>query len=436
MRPVTLLILGAGHRGASFARLTAKTIPTSRVVAVAEPREEHRRRLAALHDVADEQAFDDWAAALGRDRLADAAVIALPDRLHAEAALAAIDKGYHVLVEAPMATTLEACRAVTDAAAAADLVVTVAHGLRYAEPAQKLKTLADSGVIGELMAIQRTASVGYGAFAHSHVRGPCRREGESASSLVTAGIHDLDWIRSVAGHGAPGTRVSSVAALRHFCPESKPKDAGDRCLRCKIERRCPYSALKAYLDRSMVGERGWPLDVVAHDPTPQRVVEALASSDYGRCVYSSDNDVADTQVIDLGFERGPLASLTLSAFAPPGLRTTSLQGALGQLQCDGRRIEHFDFLTDRSRVIDLPATEAAAPGTSGDKGRVLQAFIKAVATGDRTANLSSPPEVFGSYELAFAAELARRTGAVIDLARAPERSTIPSRLPPREPRSP
>jgi predicted dehydrogenase len=431
MRPVSLLVLGAGHRGANFARLTAKTIPKARVVAVAEIREGHRRRLAALHDVPDERVFEDWSAALGRERVADAAIIALPDRLHAEVALAAIARGYHVLLEAPMATTLEACRAVVDAAAAAELVVTVAHGLRYAEHAQRLKVLADSGVIGVLMAIQRLASIGYGTFVHRHVRGPWRLEGASGFALLTAGIHDLDWIRSVVGDDRPCARIASFAALRHFCVEAKPKDAGDRCLQCKIERRCPYSALKAYLDRSMVGERGWPLNVVVEDPTPQRVVETLAAGDYGRCVYTSDNDVADTQVVDLDFECGPLASLTLSAFAPAGLRTTSLLGALGQLQCDGRRVEHAEFLTDRSRTIDLPPVEVGPPGTTGDEGRVLQAFVRAVATGDWSSNLSSPSQVLGSYELAFAAELARRTGAVIDVARTPERPTVPERLPPR-----
>lgn len=429
MRPVTLLILGAGHRGANFGRLTAKTTPKARVVAVAELREEPRRKLAALHDVAEERTFGDWSAALAGERLADAAIIALPDRLHAEAALAAIAKGYHVLVESPMATTLEACRAVADAAANAGLVVAVAHGLRYAEHAQKLKVLADSGVIGELMAIQRLASIGYGTFVHRHVRGPWRLEGASAFSLLTAGIHELDWVRSVAAQSSPRARVASFAALRHFRADAKPKEAGERCLQCKIERRCPYSALKAYLDKSMVGERGWPLSVVVDDPTPQRVVEALATGDYGRCVYSSDNDVADTQVVDLAFEDGPLASLTLSAFAPTGLRTTTLLGALGQLQCDGRRIEHAEFLTDRSRTIDLPPPEAGPPGTTGDEGRVLQAFVRAVSSGDPSANLSSPSVVLGSYELAFAAELARRTDVVIDVTRDPERATAPGRPP-------
>jgi predicted dehydrogenase len=409
-------MLGAGDRGASYARLTVKTTPRARVVAVAEPREEHRRRLAALNDVADSYLFDDWSEALERERLADAVIIALPDRLHDAAALTAIAKGYHVLLEAPMATSLADCRAVADAAAHAEGVVAVGHVLRYADDSQKLKVLADSGLIGTITSVQQLSSPGYDAFAHGHVRGAWRHESESSFALLTAGIHDIDWLRCVAGGASTCTAVSSFAARRHFSRQARPKGATDRCLQCKIERRCPYSALKIYLDRSMVGERGWPLTEVAIDPTPQRVVEALTKNDYGRCVYSGDADVVDTQVVDLAFADGPLVSLTVTAFAPSRLRMTTVVGSLGQLVSDGPHVEHVDFLTDRARMIEAHAPDGTPPDAGSGELRLLQAFVRAASTGERIHNLSSPADVLESYELTFAAEHARRTGTVVDVA--------------------
>ena len=414
MKPVTFLVVGAGDRGATYTRLASELDGQAKVVALAEPRQERREVLVAAHGIAQDMVFEDWSEAAAAEPMADAVIIATPDGLHAEPTFAFLERGYHVLLEKPMATTEALCRQIAEAAeAASGQVFAVAHVLRYTDYTTRIKRLIASGVVGDVMAIQRLEPIGYDHFAHSYVRGNWRRESESSFSLLTKASHDLDWIRFVLGQRC--RRLSSFAELRHFRADARPEGAADRCLDCPVERTCPYSAKKIYVDRAVVGERGWPLSVVVPDPTANNLIEALRTGPYGRCVYSCDNDVADTQVVNMSFEGGAIATFIMTAFAPRGLRKTTIFGSKGMLLGDGRFIEHVDFLTDKSKTIDTAVDgEVDLAGHGGGDRRLLEGFVAAVA-GDRHRVLSGPDNAVESHAMVFAAERARRDGTVVEL---------------------
>ena len=87
-------------------------------------------RFAQAHDAASPTpAFDDLKLFLSDPDL-DAVVIATPDKLHAEQAIAAAAAGKHVLVEKPMATTVEDADAMIQACRSADVRLGVAYHLR------------------------------------------------------------------------------------------------------------------------------------------------------------------------------------------------------------------------------------------------------------------------------------------------------------------
>ena len=78
----------------------------------------------------------------------DAAIIASPNYLHAEHAVAALKAGKHVLIEKPMATTLADCDRILAAARAAGKVVAVGLEMRVFTLFERVKKLIDAGEIG------------------------------------------------------------------------------------------------------------------------------------------------------------------------------------------------------------------------------------------------------------------------------------------------
>ncbi|TDC01188.1 Gfo/Idh/MocA family oxidoreductase [Nonomuraea longispora] len=407
---VTLAIVGAGSRGASYAGHAVET-GRARVVAVADPL---ARRRAGFPDATP---YAGWRELAALPRQADAVVIATQDREHVEPAVRFAELGYDILLEKPMAVSEDDCHAIVRAAERSGAVFAVCHVLRYTPYTRALKALLDAGRIGEIVSIQHLEPVGWWHQAHSYVRGNWRRADESTFMLLAKSCHDLDWLVYLTGRQV--TRVSSFGGLKHFRPDNRPEDAADRCLDCPAERGCPYSAKRIYLP--LAGTDEWPLSVITDDVSEQGVLEALRTGPYGRCVYACDNDVVDHQVVNLEFEGGATAAFTMTAFTPALHRQTRVFGTHGSIDGDGDRLTVTDFVTGRSETVDTrPTGDATARGGHGGGDRALvEAFLTAVATRDRAPILSSPGESLHSHLIAWAAERSRLRGETVSLEGTP-----------------
>lgn len=405
--PVALLVIGAGSRGAGYAEFARHFPERARVLGVAEPRDVQRAKLAGEHLIPIENVFSDWRDAAARHRIADAVIIATQDSMHEEPALAFAELGYDILLEKPMAPNEDSCRRIVEAAKNAGVLFGVCHVLRYTRQTKALMDILPR--IGDIACIQRLEDVAYWHQAHSFVRGNWRSEAESSPMLLSKACHDLDWIRHVIG--VPCLRVSSFGSLKHFRAEEKPDGAGDRCLDCAIEPTCPYSAPKLYFGMLEKGKTTWPVNVITDDLTPDGVAKALRDGPYGRCVYGCDNDVVDTQVVNMEFEGGRTASFTMTAFGPGG-RKTSIFGTRGQITLTDETITLTDFLSgDVEEISPAPASEVMAGHSGGDFG-IMDAFVRAVAERDPSQILSGPDETLETHRMVFAAERARLAGSV------------------------
>jgi predicted dehydrogenase len=414
MKPVTLLIVGAGGRGSGYAQYAKQHPDQLRIVGVAEPRAFYRDKLVATHAIPPGQVFHSWEDVAARPRFADAALIATMDDLHAAPAVALAALGYHLLVEKPMAPTEADCVRMTEAAQKAGVLLGICHVLRYTPYTQKLKALLDSGAIGDLISMQHLEPVGYWHQAHSFVRGKWGKESTSTFMLMAKSCHDLDWMRYIMGR--PCQRVSSFGSLAHFRAENRPAGATERCLDCPVEATCPYSAKKIYLNRVAAGDTGWPTDVVTPEPTETSVLEALRTGPYGRCVYACDNDVVDHQVVNMEFEKGRSAVFTMTAFTQANHRITRIFGTRGEAFCDGHQVRHFDFMTDRWYDHPIPDIDGSiTAGHGGGDYYLMKAFTAAVSTGDAGKILSGGAESLETHRMVFAAEKARREGRVVTL---------------------
>jgi predicted dehydrogenase len=415
LKPVDLLIVGAGSRGTTYAKYASLHPTLARVVGVAEPREFFRERMAQTHQVAPEHVAADWHPLAELPRFADAVVIATPDAFHREPALAFAQKGYDILLEKPLAPDPQSCRRIVDAALAHGIIFAVGHVMRYTNYTQQMKQLLDAGLVGEIVSVQLVEPVGYWHQAHSFVRGNWRNSVQSSPMLLQKSCHDLDWLRYITGRRC--VQVSSFGSLMHFRKEAKPAQAGGalRCVDCAYEPHCSYSAKKIYLGLLEKGKTDWPLDVITTDPTYAGVMSALQDGPYGRCVYECDNDVVDHQVVNLLYDNGATASFTMIGTSQMRDRQVSIYGTLGELRGNGEKIVHYDFLSDKTEEITPPTPDTRMGGHNGGDYALIERFVAAVANRDPGRILSGPAESLETHLTVFAAEQARHEGRVVQI---------------------
>ena len=104
MGKVTVVAIGAGNRMNAYAELHPQEM---RVVAVVEPNRIRRTQLAVKCGVEERNCFESWEEFFRQEKMADAVFICTPDHIHYEPAMLALERGYDVLLEKPIAQTLE-----------------------------------------------------------------------------------------------------------------------------------------------------------------------------------------------------------------------------------------------------------------------------------------------------------------------------------------
>ena len=408
MKQISAVIIGAGGRGSGYANFATAHPERFKIVGVAEPRDYYRNRMVEKYSIPDENIFTDWKQLAARGKIADVAIITTLDKMHAAPAIAFAELKYNILLEKPMAPSENECRAIVEAVRKNKIFFAVCHVLRYTTYTNILKKIIDSGRIGSVVNIQHIEPVGYWHQAHSYIRGNCGNEEESSPMLLAKSCHDIDWISYIMGGKCEA--VSSFGSLKHFRKEEKPDGAGNRCTECKIESTCPYSSIKIYIGRVKKGQIDWPVNVLTTDLTIKGIMKAIKEGPYGRCVYACDNDVVDNQVVNMLFDDNRTASFTMTAFCEKERRKTHIFGTRGEIYGDSTQIRVFDFLTDKSEIIDTSASAQGGHG-GGDNG-LIDSFLSAIEEGDLSKIKSGPDETLQSHLMVFAAERARKNNTV------------------------
>jgi len=418
--PLQIALIGAGGRGANAYGDYALHHPNDiRFVAVAEPISERRERFAALHDIPRDRQFSTWEDLLVRPRLADALIIATQDQQHTAPTLAALHAGYPVLLEKPMATTLEECVTLVRTAESTGQPLLICHVLRYTAFFSTLYQIVQSGRLGDVITVEHRENVAYWHMAHSFVRGHWRNKEYSSPMILAKCCHDLDLLYWILGQ--PVTRLSSVGSLRHFRPDQAPRaDVPQRCLDgCPVAEECPYYAPGIYLEHRPWGEAGktrtWPMTALAHgNLDPDAIRQALQEGPYGRCVYHCDNDVVDHQIVLMENAASTSIALCMHGHSHQEGRTLRYDGTRATLRgifsSECSEITIHDHPTNTVERIDF--TEGIGGHGGGDTG-LMDAFVQALR-GEQSP-LTSGRASLESHLMAFAAEQARLERTVIDM---------------------
>jgi len=204
--PVALI--GAGQIGRMHVQRAAAS-PEIRFCGVADP-SLATREWAAAHGL---PWFGDAASLLDATR-PRAALVATPNALHREAALACIDRGVPVLVEKPVSDTLEAGLDIVRAAARAGVPVMVGHHRRHNPIAREALRLLQAGVLGRPVAASVLATW---LKPEPYFDVAWRREKGGGPVLINL-IHDVDLLRFLLGD-VVSVQAQASSAVRGFAVE-------------------------------------------------------------------------------------------------------------------------------------------------------------------------------------------------------------------------
>ncbi len=417
MKKLTAIVIGAGSRGTTYSKQMKHLSDKYDIIGVAEPIPTRRNNIKDMFSIPEENCYLDYKDILAQPKMADIAIIATQDNLHTAPALMAIEKGYHLLLEKPVAPTPEECIKICNAAKAKGVKVLVCHVLRYTAFYKTIKKALMDGMIGDVMSVLAVEAVGNVHQSHSYVRGDWKCEKDSTPMLLAKCCHDLDIIQWLIDKDCE--KISSFGELTYFTPENAPEGAPRRCYntQCPARETCYYDVKKVYLRenaavfmRSAVA-RGFT-DVLP--PEDSAVIEGLANTRFGDCVFYADNDVVDHQIVNMQFKGGVTASLTMNAFNKGG-RYIRIFGTKGELYANASDTEITvrTFETREPTILSVAKTEESIAGGhgGGDGGIVAEMydFLSENYTGYCAADIETS---IRNHLLGFAAEKARHQDTV------------------------
>ncbi|MCH1624163.1 Gfo/Idh/MocA family protein [Ferdinandcohnia quinoae] len=401
MKQKTAVVIGAGDRGArAYAPYALEYPHELKVVGVAEPNDERRSRFRDTYSIPSKNCFESWEDMMKSGKLADIAIVCTLDRYHFEPTVKALELGYHVLLEKPMSPDPKECIEMERVARECNRQLTICHVLRYTDFWSTIKKVISEGKIGDIVSLQLNENVEVMHMSHSFVRGNWNNKEASSPMILQKSCHDMDIISYVMGKKCE--RVSSYGSLMHFRKENAPDGAPQRCLDgCPAEHVCPFHAGRYYLGEG----KGWAKKFT-EDHSREGIIKALNETPYGKCVYQSDNNVVDHQVVNMEFEDGATATFSMCGFTREQTRIVQIMGTKGEIRgkMDENSISIYDFLTKHETVINLSIPVGGHGG--GDLG-IIRSFLRDLESDGEKESKSSASVSLRSHLMAFAAEESR-----------------------------
>jgi predicted dehydrogenase len=393
------IILGAGYRGRAYAEYAQSHPDQLEIVGVADP--------VQADAIPAPRYWNDWKECLADKPEADIVMITMPDALHHDSAIAALDAGYHLLLEKPISPTEEECREVIGKALEKKRLVIVGHILRYTAYFAHIKALIDSGELGEVVSIAHQESAGFWKVAHSYVRGNWANSKKSSPIILAKCSHDFDlfvwWL------GKKCKKVTSFGSIKLFKPENMPKGAATRCVDCppSIEKRCVWSARNMYVSHD-------ELKYLFADHSDEAMIKLIEETEYGKCVYQADNDVPDHQTVTMEFEGGATVSHVMTGFTEKNIRTTRIALTRGEIVGDGENLDicRFDGNSVETGVPSVYRLPNKSRHGGGDFN-IVSEMIRIIRRNDPNEIRQTTEEALQSHLICFAAERSRNNGGAI-----------------------
>ena len=170
-KPVTVIILGAGHRAMTYADYSLSHPDELKIVGVAEPDLYRRQYVCEKFGFPKENCFSSAEELSRVPRFADAVINGTMDEQHVETSIPLLKLGYDMLLEKPFCVNETEMDELLSVIKEHGNKVMICHVLRYTPFYRTVKETILSGKIGEIINIQTLENVSYHHLTTSFVRG-------------------------------------------------------------------------------------------------------------------------------------------------------------------------------------------------------------------------------------------------------------------------
>ncbi len=405
MGKLKIAIAGMGNRGMRYAEEIGEFPDQADVVAMADNRAVRTDAANKWLHLPEDSVFGSAEEMIEAPKMADVMVISTQDAQHRGHAVAALEKGYDLILEKPISNRLADCVEIRDTAERLGRRVLVCHVLRYTAFFRTIMNLLKKNRIGKIESIQAIEAVGYYHMAHSYVRGNWHKRATSSPMILAKCCHDMDLMLWLTGRKCE--KVTSFGSLDYFKAENAPEGSAERCFDCKVED-CPFHAPNFYVERIPL----WPTSILNPEPTKENILEVLRTTDYGTCVFHMDNDVVDHQVVNLLLEGGTTVGFQMIGFTKTQDRSIRIMGTEGEIWGDFRGKEvHIQRFRKQEEVIDCSTMSATFRGHGGgDQGLIKDAILYFRNEDFDRTSMTEIQDSVDSHFVAFAAERSRLDG--------------------------
>ena len=333
-KPVTAIIVGAGHRALVYSELAITNPELLKIVGVADPNPVRRKMCMEKFGFSENMCFETAQELAKKEKLADAIINGTMDEQHIETAVPLLERGYDMLLEKPFAVNEKEALLLKECAKKNNSKVMICHVLRYTPFYYSIKERIVNGEIGEIINIQTTEHVSYHHLSTSYVRGKWANSEKCHTTMLLAKCcHDIDLMMWFMAETKP-TQIASFGGKYQFKPENAPEGAGNICMvDCPHVDTCVYSTKRLYIDHP---DR-WAFyvwDKLEHieNPTIEDKINLMKSdSPYARCIYKCDNDVVDHQSVLVNFESGATGTHNMVGGSAQSLRKIHIIGTKGEI---------------------------------------------------------------------------------------------------------
>jgi len=208
------LRLGVAGLGRAFTVMLPTFTGDARVqlVAAADTRPEARQRFAADFSAVSHASIEELCA----DRAVEAVYVATPHEYHAQHATLVAQHGKHLLIEKPMALTLDECAKIIEAARRSGVHLVVGHSHSFDAPVRRLRALVESGDFGRVHMIN---AINYTDYLYRPRRPEELDTARGGGAVFNQAAHQVDVVRLIGGG-----RVASVRAATGSWDASRPTE--------------------------------------------------------------------------------------------------------------------------------------------------------------------------------------------------------------------